>query len=259
MTSAPAHRWRVAGASVQGGSHKRNGQPCQDSSRWDEIPGGVLVAAVADGAGSAECSEIGASLAVTRAMKQACTRLANGVPRTAGGGEALLYDCFRAARDELIATAESMSISLGDLATTLLLAVVTPDRLVAGQVGDGAIVARLPDDSFSAVTRPPVQQEYVNETSFLTSDTFLERAQFVVHPHPVTGVALFTDGLQMLALRMPQALPHPAFFSPLLRLLAAAPEASKATEHLRGFLESPQIAQRTHDDLTLVLAVPEGE
>jgi hypothetical protein len=210
---------------------------------------------VGDGAGSASCSDVGASLAVTKSLRQACGKLMQGTPRTEAGWEALLYDAFRAARDELIGTAETMSIGLADMATTLLLAIITPEHLAACQVGDGAIVARLSDESFTAITRPPAQQEYVNETSFLTSDTFLERAQIVIRPGPVTGLALFTDGLQMLALRMPQALPHPAFFAPLLRLLAAS-AGDHADDQLRGFLQSPQIAQRTHDDLTLVLAVP---
>ena len=60
----------------------------------------------------------------------------------------------------------------------------------------------------------------------------------------------------MLALRMPQGVPHPAFFAPLLRLLAAAPEGNHANEQLSGFLRSPQVTQRVDDDLTLVLAVP---
>ena len=47
-------RWRVIRASVQGTSHAKTGQPCQDSSSVGVgAPDGMLVAAVADGAGSA--------------------------------------------------------------------------------------------------------------------------------------------------------------------------------------------------------------
>ncbi|GIW78307.1 MAG: hypothetical protein KatS3mg105_0114 [Gemmatales bacterium] len=59
----------------------------------------------------------------------------------------------------------------------------------------------------------------------------------------------------MLALKMPQATPHPAFFSPLLRLLAETPKLDHAEAQLEGFLLSPRIAERSDDDLTLVLAV----
>src|SRR5262249_2662368 len=64
------------------------------------------------------------------------------------------------------------------MATTLLVAVATPELVAAGQVGDGAVVARFGEDSFLAVTRP-VGQDYVNETMFLTSPGAVERAQLV--------------------------------------------------------------------------------
>ena len=49
----PGGVWRVTGASVPGVSHLRSGLPCQDAHAWRQEAGGVLIAAVADGAGSA--------------------------------------------------------------------------------------------------------------------------------------------------------------------------------------------------------------
>ena len=53
--------WQVLGASVPGAGHVRGGQDCQDAHRWRALPGGVLVVAVADGAGSAPRSELGST------------------------------------------------------------------------------------------------------------------------------------------------------------------------------------------------------
>ncbi len=64
-----------------------------------------------------------------------------------------------------------------------------------------------------------------------------------------------SDGLQMLALKMPQGEPHPAFFAPLLQLLDASDAADGAEQQLQRFLQSPPVTQRAEDDLTLVLAV----
>lgn len=50
-------RWRVAAASVRGTTHEKTGQPCQDAHCWEQLPESVLVAAVADGAGSAALGE----------------------------------------------------------------------------------------------------------------------------------------------------------------------------------------------------------
>ena len=55
--------WHVAGVSVRGVSHIKRGQPCQDSHVWRELPGGAVVMAVADGAGSAILSQLGSARA----------------------------------------------------------------------------------------------------------------------------------------------------------------------------------------------------
>jgi hypothetical protein len=246
--------WRTAGVSVTGVSHQRSGTVCQDAHLCGQLPGGVLVAAVADGAGSASRAEVGSACAVRAAVNEVVERLADGVPVEEEDWHLLLRAVFQTARDAVAAEAAKGKSPLAELSTTLLLAIATPELVAAGQVGDGAVVARLADESFVAVTRPPVQ-EYVNETTFLTSPDFLGPAQFAVRRAPLTGLALFSDGLQMLALKMPQGSPHGPFFTPLLRFLADVKERNTAEEQLRRFLQSPRITERADDDLTLVLAV----
>jgi hypothetical protein len=179
----------------------------------------------------------------------------DGLPREDEDWHGLLREGFQFAHAMLAAEAAAQKCALADLATTLLLAVATPELVAAGQVGDGAVVARLDDTHFQTVTRPPPTQEYINETTFLTSADALGQAQFCVLRAPLTGLALFSDGLQMLALKMPQGTPHPPFFAPLLRLVADIKDRSTAEEHLRRFFQSDRITERTDDDLTLVLAV----
>ena len=60
--------WRAAGVSVRGTSHEKTGQPCQDAVYWETFPHGLLVTAVADGAGSAALGEVGATVAVRAAV-----------------------------------------------------------------------------------------------------------------------------------------------------------------------------------------------
>ena len=55
-------RWQATAASVRGTSHEKTGQPCQDAHRWEILPGAILVAAVADGAGSASLGDMGAQV-----------------------------------------------------------------------------------------------------------------------------------------------------------------------------------------------------
>jgi hypothetical protein len=248
--------WRVVGASVQGESHRRKGQSCQDAHEFREVGSNILVAAVADGAGSASCSEIGSALATKAAVAEAIRKLHDALPCTDEEWRELLNHSFHAARHDIVSQSLVMEVPQMELATTLMVAVVTPGRLAVAQIGDGAVVVRRSDDSFVAVTGPQ-GEEYINETTFLTSPNYLERMQHQVQSMAVTGLALFTDGLQMLALKMPQASPHTAFFAPLLHLLATTTEREHAESQLRSFLQSPRITQRADDDLTLVLAVRE--
>src|SRR5262249_55505461 len=139
----------------------------------------------------------------------------------------LLEAVFRASRSILTVQASEYDLPLEDFATTLLVAVVTPERVAVGQVGDGAVVARMADGSFRSITSGP-PREYINETTFLTSPSCFEKVQYVVQPARADGLALLSDGLQMLALKMPLGIPHPAFFSPLLQLLAQARAPSQA-------------------------------
>jgi protein phosphatase 2C-like protein len=253
-----ANGWRVIGASVQGEGHRRVGQSCQDANEWREVTNDILVAAVADGAGSASCSEVGSALAARAAVAEAVRQLHGKLPATDDEWRDLLSHCCHAARHDVVSQAMVLEVAPIELATTLLVAVVTPDRLAVAQIGDGAVVARLADENYISVTRPRNQdQEFINETTFLTSPSYMEKVQFEVQSVAVTGLALFTDGLQMLALKMPQGSPHVAFFAPLLHLLASSPAPDRAVDQLRGFLQSPRITQRADDDLTLVLAVRE--
>lgn len=250
--------WRVLGASVQGVSHLRSQEPCQDRHQWLELAGGTLVLAVADGAGSAKWADHGAETAVTSAIAAAVAKLGGLNSGNDAAWDEAIRAIFREARHALVCQAEERDIRLNDLATTLLVAIASWNRVAAGQIGDGAVVVHWADGTFASLTRP-VETEYLNETTFLTMEEDRQQLQVVIQTGDLKGLALLTDGLEMLALKMPQATPHLPFFEPLFRFLAAAADLDRAEEQLRAFLQSPRITQRADDDLTLVLAVPKPE
>jgi hypothetical protein len=246
--------WRVAAAAVRGKGHEKSGQPCQDSVAWHEVPGMGLIAAVADGAGSAKLGEIGSEIAARSAL----AFLENPdkdaeVWHGETGAKAQLKAALEAALKAVTAEAATRQVKPGDLATTLLVCVATRERLAAAQVGDGAVVFAKPDGSFTALTRP-VAGEYLNETVFLTSEGALERAQIESWSGCARELALFSDGLQMLALKMPEGTPHAPFFKPLFAWLEKLGDGAAGGAHLEAFLRSPRVAERTDDDLTLLLA-----
>ncbi len=251
-TTTKAH-WHVAGVSVRGVSHVKRNQPCQDAHFWREFPGSAMVVAVADGAGSANLSQLGAARAAVSSVDWVAELLNGEYPTEDEEWRQLLLAALQTAHESVIGVAEKRKVTPRDLATTLILAVVTPDTVATVQVGDGAAVVRTGDGDFVAVTVPQ-RGEHINETFFFTAPNYQDAAQFSVWHGQVSGVAVFSDGLQMLALKMPEGTAHPAFFSPLFNMVAAQENTREVEEELRIFLQSDRITERADDDLTLVVA-----
>ncbi|MHB9133567.1 MAG: PP2C family serine/threonine-protein phosphatase [Armatimonadota bacterium] len=246
-------RWNVAGVSVQGASHIVRRQPCQDAHIWRELPGGVLALAVADGAGSAALSQVGSARAAVAAVEWVTELMKDNQPGDEEEWHGLLIAALQTAHDSVMASAKRRKVSPRELATTLIVLVATPELTAVIQVGDGAALVMTDEHELVALTIPQ-RGEFVNETTFFTSPGYLDAAQFSLRRGPVAGVAALSDGLQMLALKMPDSQPHPAFFRPLFSLLDQADDMADAEDHLRAFMLSDRITQRADDDLTLVLA-----
>ena len=244
--------WRVIGASVQGVSHVKSGQPCQDAHAYSVLPDGTLIAAVADGAGSAALAEVGAQLAAQTAVN--CVRrelIEHALPDNDTAWRSLLFDALKAARQRLEDEASARGCALRDLAATLMVAVAMAELATVAHVGDGAAVLRNTSNELLLLAAPQVS-EYVNETTFLVSADYSNAAQFCCWHGRAQALALFTDGLQRLALQMPWQRPHAPFFTPLLQFAANA--GADAEAQLAAFLRSPRIVERADDDLTLLLA-----
>ena len=249
--------WVIIGASVAGSSHIRKDVPCQDAHTYAILGGGVAVVAVADGMGTAGQAGIGASLAVGAALNAAVRQLtgSGACPQNEASWVLLLRSCFASARSYLEEEAQMLNVSLRELGTTLLLAVAAPGWLAVAHIGDGAIVVQ--DDRGDIVTvAAPQSGEYANETYPLTLPQAMEVAEFNAWPVETIALALFTDGLQRLALHLPDFDPHPPFFEPLFRQLPGLSETDqveRAGQALADFLASERVASLSDDDLTLVL------
>lgn len=247
--AAPAAAWRVIGASVRGTSHARGQIACQDAHAWRRLPGGALALAVADGAGSAAHAEAGARAAAAAAVDA----LAAGAATVHDGGwTALLDAALVAARNAVEAAAAKRRVEARELSTTLIVCVLAADSVTVAQVGDGAVIAA-EGEGMRALT-VPASGEFANETVFLTTPGAVEAAQRVAWKGSARHLALFTDGLQGIALMHPARTPHEPFFAPLFAFAAEARDAHDAEAQLAAFLSGPRVTARSDDDITLVLA-----
>jgi hypothetical protein len=257
--------WKLVSESVAGVSHVKRGEPCQDFAGAKVVRrrGGepVLVVACADGAGSAALGGEGARHACDEVLRRASLEVEGGlaVPAVDPGR---MLGWYAAARGVVEAAAAAHGATdLRELACTLLVAVVGEAEAAFAQVGDGAIVvledgAEAGGDGDYKPVFWPQTGEYANTTNFLTGPDYEKKVAFAALDVAVDELALFTDGLQTLALRIAEHRAHGPFFAPLFRTLRAArgPDTEPLREPLRRFLDSPRVNERTEDDKTLVLA-----
>jgi hypothetical protein len=148
--------------------------------------------------------------------------------------------------------AVDQNIQVRDLACTFLAAVIFETHSLFLQIGDGAIVLH-GANGYEPVFWPQ-SGEYLNTTNFLTDADFHNKLMIRVINECVEEFALFTDGIERLALRMSDCTAYEPFFRPLFESLRAASSADALFEPLRQFLDSDRMNERTDDDKTLILA-----
>jgi hypothetical protein len=208
---------------------------------------------VADGAGSAALGKVGATLAACAAVTfiGAESRPPDW-PDSAADWRQWLVDALHTAQATVQAEARARQVPVRVLATTLILVVALPTCVAVAQIGDGAVVVGDMGGQLLPLTVPQ-SGEYPNETTFLTSPHALDTAQVCVWSGLPRHIAAFSDGLQRLALHMPDGHPHVPFFLPFLRVMETVTEVGTVQTQVEAFLRSQRIRERTDDDITLVL------
>ncbi len=252
--------WNYGFASVAGTLHLKSSTPCQDASRVEvvqDVTGSeVLVAAASDGAGSAALAQFGARLACDLFVDEVKSHIAGGDAR-AVLSDNFITDWIDKFRRFAVGWSGAGSGRIQDFACTLLAAVIWPDHARYFQLGDGAIVeSRREEPDNYAVVCWPQQGEYANMTNFLTDADAAEKIFCGEKSGAVDEVALFTDGIQRLALDYRAQSAHAPFFAPLFSWLRPRDggHSRELSNSLAVYLDSDKINARTDDDKTLILA-----
>ena len=253
--------WRVAEATAAGSSHLRNNIPNQDAVDYRLVEfgyGQVAVVAIADGAGSAPRSDEGSRIAVRAAVASIVDGI-NKRPAAVFGesmAESLVRDAIKRAKDEVVRYGRRENVDARELAATLIVAVANDSLLTAAQVGDGAVIAF--DIGAGAATTLCAAHtgEYANETTFITSHSRPDRVASVGHAsgYDYDALALITDGLQNLALNMPEREAFMGFWNPILNDLVQTDEPEAVSARLHTFISGERVQSRTMDDITIAIA-----
>lgn len=274
--------WRIVQASAIGTSHHKIGEACEDECFAESLRGPdggeYFLGLVSDGAGSASHGRCGASLACEKGrdvIEQWVHNEASHCQPTVP----TVRSWVTAIRSHILESAKAKNLNPRNFACTLLGAVIGNRNAVFFQVGDGAIVMGEHNDLHPVFW--PDNGQYANMTYFITDDDALDHLQwkciFLDKPPPLTvkrtsnrdirvsscetslpcEIAMFSDGLQRLALVYQSKTAYQPFFDPMFRTLRQANLAAcdRLSYELFLFLGSPQVNERTDDDKTLILAV----
>ena len=254
-----SQNWRIAHASAIGLAHINQNTECQDRFACRTVKtteeGEVLIAVVADGAGSTTDGQIGAEVA--------CGIFAEEVADLLSMKDASLKSLTQEFGQRWISyfqqkigeRAEQNKKEPRDYASTLVGAVIGARAAAFYQIGDGGIVystSGAPESYRFAIA--PVESEYVNVTDFVTDETAAERLRFEMVEEKVEDLILFSDGIYAVAVDYGRGAPHEPFLMPMIAPLRNGAALDGLNEKLAHFLASPKINEKTDDDKTIILA-----
>lgn len=187
--------WKVAQAAVQGRGHISSNTPCQDKTFYLKKQGACAIA-LADGAGSARCSHLGAELAVDYISNLLIDNFEHYYNQI--DPNVVRHEIISHLMIELENLAADIHCELRDLASTLLCVVVSQNRYLIIHLGDGVIGYR--DGDVIKVASTPNNGEFCNSTVFTTSEGAEESLRLLKGDirECIKGFVLFSDGVESI-------------------------------------------------------------
>ena len=236
---------------VRGSAHVSTNTPCQDAYAFTQL-GDTLIIAVADGLGSAAMSDHGADLAVATAVQYIADFLTTHL---SGSHKDILSMAAKTVHETLKREAENTGISIRDLATTLIITIVSPSSVTAAHIGDGAVVIKT--RTTLQILSGPDDDAYANEVVPITSDAWESYLKINECTESIYDIAVFTDGCQRAAIRKdPSGMrAFEGFFSPLFSHMETLTDPVSGKQDLLELLESDQICESSQDDKTMVIGI----
>jgi len=276
-------RWISAWCSKIGSSHISEGLPCQDSSKVEYIEDSdFIIAAISDGAGSCENSQIGSAFLIDRAIEKFASMLKLNdwlnkvdleINQEKWRSEAFLL--FTELKQELKLNAIDLGLNFKSLSATLIIAVSNGKFIACANVGDGRAAYRNTETNWFPMIIPTKGEE-ANQTLFITSDMWdnsIDSEYFgaFLYSNPITAFTLLSDGCERASFEIlkyseeekkyydPNK-PYKPFFEPnyatLLKLKEANAGQNQINDLWADFIEkgNPILISET-DDKSMILSV----
>jgi hypothetical protein len=238
---------KIAAAAVAGASHRERGQPGQDYVAKTRGRG-IAAVALADGAGSAAQSALGARIVVAATLKLLRTEFRALLNQA---GDPCAERMIRRLQHSLDCCAQRRGIARGELASTLLFLATDGRDYLCGQIGDGRIARCNAESSGITAIFEPAKGEYFNQTVFVTDRDALDEFELEWGElNDIGGFALMSDGAEESLYQRGTGTFAPAL-SKMLGWLDRRSEVAVRAALTRNLRDT--LSLRTGDDLGLAL------
>lgn len=234
---------------TRGRGHIAEGIPCQDCTAY-RSRGGVQVLCLADGAGSAAQSHLGAQVVVDEGCRLLVERFTEFTARDDGAQVKL--EIVEALLSRLEQAARRRGCDLKDLASTFLAVAAAEDRFIAVHIGDG-VIGYIKHGELKVASAPD-NDEIANQTTFITSGGAVSSTRLLRGSlKDVSGFVLMSDGTatRLFDVRSRQLAPA---CSKMIALVGSAPTVQvKDPNHkrqLRRLLDT-KVRAATKDDCSI--------
>lgn len=249
--------WKWILAAHKGTSHEKSGVRLQDALKCFSVEKkkrSIIFCVVSDGAGSASHGGQGASIVCRKFTQAARKHFSNefSIPT-----DSIIDTWIDQARDSIFLAASRRNLTSRDFAATLICVISNGEQSLIVHIGDGCAV--LLDAKSKEWVAPswPDHGEYASTTYFITDESDL-KLRITRYQTPISSIAIFSDGLERLALDFSVQKPFSGFFDGISRPLAQSKKIGKDTtlsSALTRYLNSEAINSRTDDDKSLILAL----
>jgi len=271
----------LIGASLRGKSHIESNTECQDYHMCDKLDNGWVVLVVSDGAGSAKFAERGAkancNITLTLIKKLVKQKDWKTLP-TEKDWNIEVTSIFLQIREIFSHKVSKLNdgTKLSDFCATIMLAVITPDGILAAHIGDGRMGFKTNTNEWKSLSTPHKGEE-ANQTIFLQNswNTPLVPAlnisgvyvpeTVVVNERP-QAVVLLSDGCENSAWECSifnpitghyedKNIPFAGFMNPLIESLLEEDESNRMDLFIDILDHGTKACKQERDDKTMLLLI----
>lgn len=244
------------GMSHVGSSHISKGVPCQDSNRIVTLPNEWIVAAIADGVGSARHSDIASNLATEKFV----SRCENDITPEMSAEEIkeVILSAFYDANTAIRECASENDHIITEYDTTLSGVVYTGKTVIYGHSGDGGIVGLTNSGDYVLITKPQKAEDGICVIPLRAGESSWE---FGVCENEFASVLMVTDGVYdvftpylLRDQQMPLYIPLIRYFMDNNVLKLNQDNCSEVAESRINFINGDKCKSIT-DDKTIVVLV----